>query len=172
MKKFLLVAAFAVCGIFSANAQETSFGVKAGANLAKFSGDLDEFDGRTSFYVGVVGEFMFTEKFGIQPEVVYSMQGVDDDLADVTLSYLNVPILAKYYIIEGLSVEVGPQFGFVIDDDDTEAESFDLSAALGAEYALDMGVFFQARYNLGFTDVYDEVDGKNSVIQLGVGYKF
>ena len=30
MKKFLLIAAIAVCGMFSANAQETSFGVKAG----------------------------------------------------------------------------------------------------------------------------------------------
>ena len=60
----------------------------------------------------------------------------------------------------------------VVDDEDTEAESIDFSAAIGAEYALDMGVFFQARYNLGLTDVYDGIDSKNSVFQIGLGYKF
>ncbi|HIB36970.1 porin family protein [Mesonia sp.] len=167
MKKFLLIAAIAVCGMFSANAQETSFGVKAGVNLANLNTDGD-IDGKTSFYLGAVAEFGLSESFALQPELVYSMQGADE----LDLSYINIPVLAKYYLVEGLAVEVGPQFGFVVDDEDTEAESIDFSAAIGAEYALDMGVFFQARYNLGLTDVYDGIDSKNSVFQIGLGYKF
>ncbi|RZJ55928.1 MAG: PorT family protein, partial [Flavobacterium sp.] len=30
------------------------------------------------------------------------------------LSYLNVPIMAKYYVIEKLSLEAGPQIGFLL----------------------------------------------------------
>ena len=51
MKKLLLTAVFAVITIVSINAQE--FGAKAGVNFATLNGDED-FDGRTSFFVGGV----------------------------------------------------------------------------------------------------------------------
>ncbi len=44
-------------------------------NFAKLSGFYDT-NMKTGFHVGVVAEIKFNEKFSIQPEVVYSAQGV------------------------------------------------------------------------------------------------
>jgi len=55
MKKLLLMAALAVFGLTTTNAQEVRFGAKAGANFASLNGDdVDDIDGRTSFHVGGV----------------------------------------------------------------------------------------------------------------------
>jgi len=48
---------------------------------------------------------------------------------------------------------------------------------LGVGYKLPMGLFFQARYNIGLTDIYEDLVGlqreaKNNVFQLSVGYMF
>jgi hypothetical protein len=51
-------------------------------------------------------------------------------------------------------------------------ETVDLGVGIGAQYILPMNLFFQARYVIGFTDVIEDVEGKNSVISLSVGYFF
>ncbi|WP_304038414.1 outer membrane beta-barrel protein [Mesonia mobilis] len=115
------------------NAQE--FGVKAGVNLANLNTDGD-IDGKTSFYLGAVAEFGLSESFALQPELVYSMQGADE----LDLSYINIPVLAKYYLVEGLAVEVGPQFGFVVDDVVFVMPSFLL--ILFSKLAIYLSIFF------------------------------
>lgn len=37
-----------------------------------------------------------------------------DEKAKVRVNYLNIPILAKLYVLEGLSVDLGPQLGFAL----------------------------------------------------------
>ena len=119
MKKLLLTAVFAVLTIASINAQE--FGAKAGVNFASLNGDED-FDGRTSFFVGGVVEFEISESFSLQPELLYSSQGAKSSFSEegfdiestIKLDYLNIPIMAKYYVTEGFSIEAGPQIGFLL----------------------------------------------------------
>src|SRR5690606_27624389 len=125
MKKFFLVAAVFAIG-FSANAQqEVKFGPKAGVNFATIS-NVEDSKMLTGFYVGGVAEIKFTDKFSIQPELMYSAQGVKQEsnytIAGITINesltakydYINIPIMAKYYVYDGLSVELGPQFGFLV----------------------------------------------------------
>ena len=115
MKKLLIL--LMISGVFALNVQgqELHFGVKAGANFSnlKFSTDFGGVtpDGATSFYVGALADIGFSEKFHVQPEVLYSMEGAKD--ADI--SYLNIPVMLKYYILEGLNVQAGPQIGFLLD---------------------------------------------------------
>ena len=82
-----------------------------------------------------------------------------------------MPILAKYKFAKVVSIEAGPQFGFVVnkEDDLSEINNFDLSGAVGAgvEFA---SFFAQLRYNFGLTDIIDDFDGKNSNFQISVGY--
>ncbi|TGV03315.1 porin family protein [Flavivirga rizhaonensis] len=184
MKKLLLCAAIAAFGLSSVNAQGIKLGIKAGANFASLSGDdVDDLDGRTSLHVGAAAKIGISDKFALQPELVYSAQGFSYSEAgfDSTgkLDYINIPVLADFTIIEGLSVQAGPQIGFVIndeedyDDGETEdigAESIDFGALLGAQFKLENGLFFQARYNLGLSDVISDVDAKNNVFSLSVGY--
>ncbi|GGB74524.1 hypothetical protein GCM10007424_13060 [Flavobacterium suaedae] len=183
MKKLLLSALFVTAFGVATQAQEIQFGVKAGVNIADLGGDADTEGSLTSFHVGGVAEFKLTETFSVQPELLYSMQGANvADGVDLELNYLNVPIMAKYYLMEGLSIEAGPQVGFLLsadqegEDAKDTVKSVDFALNGGVAYDLPIGVFFQARYSAGLSDINDieGVDEKatNNVISLSVGYKF
>ena len=184
------------------------FGVKGGVNISTLtSDDFDDPDSRTSFNAGVFLEIPLNDRFSIQPEVLYSEQGFtikqndQDNLFDTDenyeyqLSYIQVPIMAKVYLVKGLNIEVGPQFGFKvneefdfqpttddgdieIEDEDSYIKDFDTSVAFGAGYKFDNGLFFNARYTLGLTNIFEDntilgdVDAKNAVWQFGLGFAF
>ena len=196
--KLLSVSALLIGTATVSNAQDKSsnkesmtpsFGIKGGLNLATVTGsDFDSPDSRTSFHVGLVGELPIADILSIQAEVLYSGQGFDfrplpgADKAEFQLDYINVPVLAKVYVFKGLSLEVGPQFGFLVNEkvdfksgEDIEldnAKKFDVGVAGGLTFQTDMGLFASGRYVYGVTDIYDDVNIKNSVFQIGLGYKF
>jgi opacity protein-like surface antigen len=183
MKKLLFF--LMISGVFAWNvqSQDLHFGVKAGANFSnlKISSDFGGVspDGATSFYVGGLADIGFSEKFHVQPEILYSMEGAKD--ADI--SYLNIPVMLKYYLIEGLNIQAGPQIGVLLDaeggTDGLKSSNFGVN--FGAAYELAGGFFVDARYNLGLSNIADvEVDPdfggdfslKTKGFQLGVGYRF
>ncbi len=58
----------------------TKFGVKTGLNFADVSGDqVDGFETVTVFHFGVMAEFIISDKFSFQPELLYSGQGYSED---------------------------------------------------------------------------------------------
>ncbi len=169
MRKLVLIAIAFVSFTMIANAQDVKFGFKGGVNLATLNGDDigDQVDGRTGYHLGAVVQLSLAETIALQPELLYSAQGVDD----TDIDYLNLPVLFKLKFAKVLSVEAGPQFGFVVNDsfEVGEPESFDLSGAIGA--GVEFGGFFgQLRYNHGFTNVIEDGDAKNSNFQISVGY--
>lgn len=181
MKKLMLIAALAVFGVNYSNAQGLSFGVKAGVNFATFTGDDSaEANGLTSFHVGGVVNIGITEKFSVQPELLYSAQGTDSNLGDFRLDYINVPVLAKFMVAGGLSVEAGPQIGFLtsakLEGENIKefVKSNDLTGLLGLGYKLGDNLNFAARYNFGLSNIADNLDAdlKNGVFQLSIGYMF
>ena len=182
MKKLMLFTALAVFGFNFNHAQEVSFGLKGGVNFANFTGD-DSADakGMTSYHVGGVVKIGVTDKFFVQPEVLYSAQGTDSYLGDFRLDYINIPVLAKFMIVDGLSIEAGPQIGFLtsskLENEDIKdfVKKTDFSALVGLGYLLDGGLNFAARYNFGLSNLNDsdlDIDLKNGVFQLSVGNMF
>ncbi|HET8753864.1 MAG TPA: porin family protein [Salinimicrobium sp.] len=198
MKKSIFFIAMMLIGTTYMTAQEyVYFGVKGGVNFSNISGDgfsTNNFEeganARTAFHLGLVAEVPLSERFSIQPEVLYSAQGFDlvqiDDNKDVEfqMDYITVPVLAKLYVVDGLSISAGPQFGFLVDSEissensetDLNSENFnnfDMSLGLGAGYKFS-NFFIYGRYNAGLTDVYEanNTDAKNSVVQAGVGFMF
>lgn len=197
MKKLFLAAVMAVFTLSNVNAQEVKFGAKAGVNFAslkyksKSAGVEVKPDGLTSFHVGAVAELGLSDKFAIQPELVYSVQGATTKVLNkevkTQLSYLNLPIMAKYFVAEGISVELGPQIGFLMSaknksgsdsqDFKDSVKGIDFGLGFGAGYRLENGLNFGARYNIGMSDISDsedmtDVSIKNNVIQISVGYFF
>ncbi len=183
-KLFLVVALMLTAGIV-ANAQ-FRFGVKAGMNISNVA--ADDTDNMVGFSAGILGEFKIS-KFAVQPEVLYSFQGAKYSGGKFETSYLNIPVMAKYYITDGLSIEAGPQVGFLLSakekidgEDDYDVKDFvnktDFAINFGASYELSViPVGFFARYSLGVTDIYKDVDagenaGKNRVFQVGAFVKF
>lgn len=193
MKKLLLSAAIAVFAMSGINAQDVKFGAKAGINLANVGGDIEENKGIIGFHVGGVAEISFSEKFSIQPELLFSAQGTKFEEGDgkltMKLNYINIPVMAKYYVADGFSLEAGPQIGILAsakakyeiggesesEDIKDNFESLDLGLNFGLGYKLDSGLNFAARYNLGLSNLAkDSGDEKinNGVFQLSVGYMF
>jgi hypothetical protein len=193
-KSILFIAAMLLSTTFVAAQEFVYFGAKGGVNFSTFSGDgfsdFEDESSRTGYHLGLLAEVPVSDRFSIQPEVLYSAQGFDivrrDDNDDVEhqLDYITVPVMAKLYVLEGLALEAGPQFGFVVEEaidfGDAEKElfndnrnDFDLSIGLGASYKFSK-FFVYGRYNAGMTDIYDVegVDVKNSVVQAGVGLLF
>jgi opacity protein-like surface antigen len=179
MKKFLIIAVLCIAGVTTSNAQSLRFGVKAGANFANLEGDDVDGNTYTNFHFGALLELNVLQNFSIQPELLYSSQGaeVDSEAFDkIEYKYLTVPVLAKFYVItDKLSIEAGPQFGFMIDDnlsDVAETKSFDFAAIGGLGLNITDNIFAQARYVIGLTDTTKDAEIKNKVIQVSLGYRF
>lgn len=179
MKKIVL-SALAIFAFGFANAQDSEgmkFGIKAGLNMSNLTGDADG-DGKTGFFVGGLVDFSVAENFHVQPELQYSSEGADE----AGISYLRIPIMAKYYVMEGLSLQAGPSIAFKIgaEDDfiDENTKSLDFGLGIGAGYELPMGVMFDVRYTLGLSDISDGeaadagFETKTTMFQIGVGYRF
>ena len=110
----------------------------------------------------------------------------------ILLLFTQIGFSQNESLIEGFSVELGPQIGFLMKSEaesgdntiDTKDayKSIDFGLGVGLAYDLPMGLFVGARYNLGLSKVNEDVsvgdisvetdDIKNGVIQVGVGYKF
>lgn len=184
MKKLcFFLLAFAL--FFTVQSQVVRFGVKAGANFSDFTGS-DAKNISTSvkvgFHFGALVELKLFENFAIQPEIMYSTKGakLDDvegiELDEIDLNYITVPVLAKLYLIsEKLSLEVGPQFSFLLDDnleEQFETKSFDFAAVGGLGYQFTDSVFAQLRYVAGLSDTSKDAEIRNQTFQLSLGYRF
>ncbi|SDS34917.1 Outer membrane protein beta-barrel domain-containing protein [Polaribacter sp. KT25b] len=187
MIKKLWIACFAIVFASTINAQDVKIGFKLGMNVASVNGnDANNLDSRTGFVFGATAEVPLSEKFSIQPELLYSAQGAQQrDNFKYDLNYVLLPIMAKYYIANGFTVEAGPQFAFLVKDqlvpidqnnggskENTNSENFDLAANLGLGYQFQSGIFFQTRYNLGLIAITENPDIKNGVFQMTLGYQF
>ena len=179
MKKVFFLA-FAIIA-FQLHAQdETIFGIKGGANFSNLKsvvdGDGFSGDGATSIFIGGFVDLWLAEMLHLQPEMQFSIEGSEN--TDVT--YLNIPVILKYYVTEGLNIQAGPQLGFLLDaeggTDDFKALNFVLD--FGAGFELPGGFLVEGRYNLGLTDIseadgpFEDVKLKTKGFQLGVGYRF
>ncbi|ATA80802.1 porin family protein [Capnocytophaga sputigena] len=118
----------------------------------------------------------------------------DMENTSIKTQQLNIPLWVKYDIA-GFRPKVGVNLGFLTktelkgkkQDGSSETlsldpdKTFDFGLGVGAEYNLPFGLFFDATFNLGLTDVstkektieeFPAFKFKNRVIQIGVGYKF
>lgn len=124
MRKALLLATLLAIGTLEAQAQKTlQVGAKAGLTLAVLDGQINiESKFKPDFHVGGFVRWRLSPNFALQPELVYSRQGSKnvfpvgpvDLVTKTTLSYLNVPILAKLYVGKVFNFQLGPQFGLLL----------------------------------------------------------
>lgn len=118
--------------------------------------------------------------------------------ADTKIGTVQVPVMGKYYVTENIALAAGLNFGLIIsadmdwsesivspmgtetesgsEDIKDEVSSLNLAPFVGAEYNLENGLFFDARYNMGVSNlVKDSVDGESMKLgffQVGLGFKF
>ncbi|WP_051590726.1 porin family protein [Flavobacterium daejeonense] len=190
MKKVIL-SVIAVLSFAFANAQESKtvrFGVKAGANYDWLAtGDASVYDLRpeVGYHAGLVAEFKMCDEFSFQAEALYSHSSFKFDGngntsgSDLKISEIAIPVLAKFHLVKGLSIEVGPQASAIIDSEakgiyaNTNLRKYNIASVSGLAYGFNSGAFVQARYVYNFLDLAYGPAGNNRFgIQASVGYKF
>ena len=191
MKKLFLFM-LGLAGMCTVASAQTGFGwgVKGGLNLTGVS-NFEHSQTKTGFVVGAFADYRFTDHFALSADVLYSRQGVsfgkeEDVRTKERLNYLNVPILANYYIVGGLAVKAGIQPGFLLNSkavakqdgntvkSDIEGLSgADFSIPVGVSYDCPCGIILEARYNIGVSNIASEGgSSRNSVFSIMVGYRF
>ncbi|MEG1634251.1 MAG: porin family protein [Rikenellaceae bacterium] len=193
MKKVLL---FIVCAVMSLSASaqygEFYYGAKLGVNVANMA-KTDEGSPVVRLNVGLTTDYRFSYRFALGAELFYSGTGTSGweamvvdkkpitDVVHYNLNYINIPIVAKVYLFEGLNVEAGAQVGFMVsaarnyrgsksDLDQSALNIVEFSVPLGLMYDFDNGLTVGARMQVGVTEVFE--NDKNNILSLAVGYKF
>jgi hypothetical protein len=165
---------------------DTHFGLKAGFNISslKVEGGND-YDAKVGFHVGGLAHIHISPHFAVQPELMYSGQGGDDNNdSKLNLNYLNLPVLMQFMTGTGFRLQTGPQLGFLLSaksktghvevDIKDNLNTIDLSWSFGAGYLSPSGLGVDVRYNLGLTNINEDdfPEVKNRVFQAGVFYQF
>jgi len=179
MKKLVFLSTVLTVSVLGANAQ-VQLGFKAGANFATIT---DNTGGKlmVNFNAGILAKIPLTEALSLQPEAVYSGQGVKGSGGKISLNYINIPVLLTYTLPEGLFFQTGPQMGFLLSakakgDDGTSEDLKPLFSSTDFAWVFGTGFLFpdtnfglNARYNLGISSLgKDGGSSKNSVFQIGI----
>ena len=167
---------------------------KVGVTLATISSDDSKF--KFGMAAGIEGQYQLNNWFGLSAAVMYSQQGAKAKNYDVKVNteYINIPVMAKFYVTKGLSLNVGLQPGFMTKakakgdgrtiDVKSNCNKVDFSIPMSIAYEFENGLSFEARYATGLTnvgkDAFDSTSSswdktfqnKNEVFMLTVGYKF
>jgi hypothetical protein len=198
MKKIILSAiAVMLCGF--ANAQDVKVGIKGSLNLSSWAGDTRGLNLRPMFGVniGALTQIKLSDKFDIQPEVLYSnqvtkMKNAGVNISDIyytgdikwNLSYVNVPVLFKYSADDKSFIEAGPQVGFltsaktsakltqyspIVKEDVKEAFEFiDFGFVIGVGYNINQHLMADLRYNIGLSNIAKTESGDDTKIRNSV----
>jgi hypothetical protein len=179
--------------IAQASMAQFSIGAKAGANITKIDGKSFKDEFRYGYHLGGFAEIGIGKKWAIQPEVLFSQyqtrldstfshvyqDAVDfSEYKDIKLNYLSIPIMLNYKVGSLLTLQAGPQFSVLIDQNknilQNGGEAFksgDFSMAGGA--VINLGKLrLTGRYIVGLnnvSDISEQDKWKNQGFQLSVG---
>lgn len=175
-------------------------GIKGGLNASNlYIDDVNDENARLGFNIGLFGELVSTEGFGLQAELLYSTKGsknVYDDPFDqeikYNLNYLELPLLAVIKL-GAVDLHLGAYGSYLlnanidysgdladgtdeIDKDNLKSWDYGLVGGVGINFgAMQIG----ARYNYGLVKIADSDaaeafvgDSKNSCAQLFVAFNF
>ncbi len=187
MKRILCTLSVIVLITGAVAAQQTHFGLKGGVNVSSIEiDDGEDYESKTGVHLGGLAHIHITRHFAVQPELVFSMQGGEDESENMKLklNYINIPLLAQYMTNEGFRLQTGPQLGILTSaeskfgdlevDSDDDVSTADFSWVFGAGYLFRSGFGIDARYNLGISNISDDesFEARNRVFQVGVFYQF
>lgn len=188
MKFYLMVAIAAIFMVNTVSAQDVHIGFKGGLNVYNINTDDNySFDSKLGLHAGLLGHIHITDRFAIQPEVMYSGQGAryQNFNSRLNLHYVNVPVLFQLMFGNGFRIHAGPQAGFLIKakfkNDDVSLDytdnykTLDLGLSLGGSYLHTASGFgIDARYTHGLSNINDSGSTRtsNRGFQLGLFYLF
>ena len=170
-----------------------SAGVKAGANIIKVDGRSFKDEFKYGYHLGGFVNIGVGGRFSIQPEVLFNQyqtktdssfsniyQSALDGNSNIKLNYLSVPLLLNYKLGSLLSLQAGPMFSILMDQNknllQNGQDAFkkgDFSMLGGAQISLGK-IKLNGRYVVGLNNIND-IDNKDKwksqgfQLSLGLG---
>lgn len=209
MKKILLFLLIGLVALPASAQKKFTFGPKVGFAVADLHADDDKMDDqisgvKTGLVAGVFAEYRPMKWFAVSADVLFARKGSEYELNTKTveleqklknnykLSYIDVPLLANFYVTRGLALKAGVQPSFLIAaknkvsgtvngekvDDKVDLKdairTVDFAIPVGISYTFRMGLVLDVRYDISCTDLLKDGDYKltNRVATLTVGWKF
>ncbi len=189
MKKKLISLATVLLIITSSFAQTFHFGIKGGLSINKNTGKSFNEEFSYGYHVGGFATVGLSGKLSIQPEVLFNQINIDtsssfssvyqfNKINNIKLHYLSIPLILNYNVAKILDLQVGPQFGVLIDqnknllqngNDAFKKGDFSMLAGVQLKF-LKFRVY--SRYAVGLNNldnVGDKDKWKSQTIQVGVG---
>jgi hypothetical protein len=181
----IVVLLFISSSLFS---QGLAFGIKGGANLGKIDGQSFKNEFTLGYHVGAFAT-IGGKKWAIQPEVLFSQVNLDtatnfsqvyqfNNVSKIQLKHLTIPIMLNYNLSNLLTIQAGPQFGILLDQNKNLVQngkdafkSGDFSLAAGLQLNL-LKFRVYGRFVGGVTDLNNIKSNdtwKVQAIQLGIG---
>lgn len=187
MKRLFTLSIVFIFTLHSVVAQSLGGGIKAGVNVANFTGSSFE-DATKKALIGYhAGGFLNIKMgtFSLQPELLVSTSGAKIERSGLSenfkLTYVTIPVMLQINTPGGFFIEGGPQLGFKISEDipeqtiETFGKGLDLAAGLGIGFRSKPGFGFGVRYLVGLSKVGDfdptasiDPDFKHSTLQAGL----
>ncbi len=198
------------------------FGIRAGLNVADWQGQATQSvsgllgltngyankQTRQGFHAGVYASIPLSEQFSLEPGLQYSQKGTQlrgnfssqaleilnvNTTVTSQAAYLDVPVLARFYVTKGFNIYAGPQVSFLLSNKiNTRASvlgfsvlnrDFNVSNSIRpVDVALvgGIGYRFENGFNLGFgydyglntLDQRGNFNTYNRVVKASIGFEF
>lgn len=204
-----ILSNISICFAQDTNTKPIQFGLKAGVNFAAFQVDNYarfedkyllpvNYTGKLGFYAGIFATIPIAEALHFQPELVYSYRTMEADYIyglsntleasptiyknnyEITQQLITLPLLITYTMAPKLHLEAGPQFGYVIANQQDfksgdasvnfveEDDNVELAGIIGLSYDISKKIAVGARFGYGFVE---RNSGFSNTYQLGIHYK-
>ena len=179
MKNTLLFCLFTFFAFFSFS-QNFKGGVIAGVSTSQVSGDALGGFHKAGLYLGVFTALPLSPISNIKMEMNYIQKGsnnpkiFENNIPDISTSYIEVPISIHYYQNEITSLEAGLQTAFLLTSTDNNISgniqsninhpfnNIDLGAFIGMNYHLTDNILLNSRISNSIFPVRPHVSGAES----------
>ena len=192
MKLNLLLLLIAALSLSNLQAQSIHLGIKGGANVNKLTGQsfTDKFS--FGYHIGGFIEVGIGNKFSLQPEVFVSQVKQDTSSqfrtiynnvlgtarSNIELNYLNIPLLVGYKVSNILTIQAGPQYSILMNQNENLLQNGknafkqgDFSVLGGVQLVLSKFRLY-GRYAVGLNNLNDidkKDEWKSQSLQIGIG---
>jgi hypothetical protein len=156
-------------------------------------------DTKIGLNVGVGLDLPIVYPLSFAPEVLYSQKGYTSVTSYGQYrqrnDYIDVPLLAKFHIVPGFNIVIGPQISFLLSTTNTFDNGYSqttqqnynnssngynktmIDGVAGVSFDIAHNVELRARYTIDFDQINDNGDAyvpnyRNQVWQFGLGFKF
>jgi hypothetical protein len=178
MKAFIISGAFLfMAGSVLAQHNNVHVGLKGGLNISNLASSPNAgYETKVGFHAGGLAHIHLSKTWALQPEIMYSGQGAQNNGAKTRLHYVNVPLQLQYMFDRGFRIQTGPQLGMLAGANvqQGDVKTAELGWTIGASYVGESGLGVDARYNYGITNINDasSVNLYNRNVQVGLFYVF